>query len=159
MAVWQVDTERGVTPSPELNRMLGFPEDARPTMREFAKLNLPGELERVREMAQGALARGERYFEAEYQMRRTDGQARWLLVRAELIGGPGGPRGAIGVAMDITERRDAEERMKLLAREVDHRANNLLTVVQGTVQLSQAPSVEALKVVLAGRIAALGRAH
>jgi len=160
MAVWQVDAERGVTPSPELNRMLGFAEDARPTIREFAKLNLPGELERVRETAQAALARGERHFEAEYRMRRTDGQIRWLLVRAEMIrDGEGQLRSAIGVAMDITERKDSEERVKLLAREVDHRANNLLTVVQGTVQLSQAATPEALKRVLAGRIAALGRAH
>ena len=160
MAVWQVDAERGVTPSPELNRMLGFAEHARPTIREFAKLNLPGELERVRDMAQAARARGERHFEVEYRMRRTDGQIRWLLVRAELIPERDGqPRGAIGVAMDITDRKETEERMKLLAREVDHRANNLLTVVQGTVQLSQAATPEALKAVLVGRIAALGRAH
>jgi PAS domain S-box-containing protein len=160
MAVWQVDAERGVTPSPELNRMLGFPEDARPSIREFAKLNLPGELERVRETAQAALARGERHFEVEYRMRRTNGEVRWLLVRAELAGEPDGqPAGAIGVAMDITDRKDAEERLKLLAREVDHRANNLLTIVQGTVQLSQAATTHALKEVLVGRIAALGRAH
>ena len=160
MAVWQVDAERGVTPSAELNRMLGFPEDARPSIREFAKLNLPGELERVRETAQAAIARGERHFEVEYRMRRTDGEIRWLLVRAEIaLEREGQSRRATGVAMDITDRKDAEERLKLLAREVDHRANNLLTVVQGTVQLSQAPTIGALKAVLVGRIAALGRAH
>jgi PAS domain S-box-containing protein len=160
MAVWQVDAERGVTPSAELNRMLGFPEDARPSIREFAKLNLPGELERVRETAQAALARGERHFEAEYRMRRTNGEVRWLLVSAELVGARDGqPAGAIGVAMDITDRKDSEERLKLLAREVDHRANNLLTIVQGTVQLSQAATTHALKEVLIGRIAALARAH
>jgi PAS domain S-box-containing protein len=160
MAVWQVDAQRGVTPSPELNRMLGFPEDSTPTLRDLATLNLPGELERVREIAQGALARGERFFEAEYRIRRTDGEIRWFLVRAELIlDGPDALRSAIGVAMDITDRKDSEERLKLLAREVDHRANNLLTVVLGTVQLSQAPTMEALKAVLVGRIAALGRAH
>lgn len=160
MAVWQVDAERGVTPSPELNHMLGFPEDARPSIREFAKLNLPGELERVREIAQAAAVRGERYFEAEYRMRRTDGEVRWLLVRAELVPErEGQARGAIGVAMDITDRKDSEERLKLLAREVDHRANNLLAVVQGTVQLSQAETPEALRTVLLGRITALGRAH
>jgi PAS domain S-box-containing protein len=160
MAVWQVQADRGVTPSPELNRMLGFPEDARPSIREYAKLNLPGELERVRDIALAAQARGDRHFEAEYRMRRTDGQIRWLLVRAEMAAEQDGqPRRAIGVAMDITDRKDAEERLKLLAQEVDHRANNLLTVVQGTVQLSQAATTDALKAVLVGRIAALGRAH
>jgi PAS domain S-box-containing protein len=160
MAVWQVDAERGVTPSPELNRMLGFPETARPSMREFAKLNLPGELERVRHIVQAARARGERFFEVEYRVRRTDGDVRWLLVRAELTPGPDGQgRGAIGVAMDITDRKDAEERMTLLAREVDHRANNLLTVVQGLVLLDSSPDVEAYRASLMGRIAALGHAH
>ena len=60
---------------------------------------------------------------------------------------------------DITDRMAAEERLRLLAREVDHRANNLLAVVQSTVALSKAPSVPALKEILAGRVAALARAH
>ncbi|MBS0333493.1 MAG: PAS domain-containing protein [Proteobacteria bacterium] len=107
-----------------------------------------------------ALSRGERQFEVEYQVRRPDGEGRWLMARAELLlDEQGQPRSAIGVVMDVTARKEAEERMTLLAREVDHRANNLLTVVLGTVQLSQAPTPQALREVLAGRIAALGRAH
>jgi two-component sensor histidine kinase len=61
--------------------------------------------------------------------------------------------------MDVTERKRTEERARLLAREVDHRANNLLAVVQSVVHLSTATTTEALKHVLLGRIAALGRAH
>jgi PAS domain S-box-containing protein len=160
MAVWQVDAQRGVTPSVELNRILGFPDDAQPTMAEIDALYLPGEAERLRQVAQDALAHGERRFEVEYRVRRLDGALRWLLARAEIqLDAKGAPRGAIGVVMDITERKDSEERLKLLAREVDHRANNLLTVVLSSVQLSQAPTVQALKEVLSGRIAALGRAH
>lgn len=64
-----------------------------------------------------------------------------------------------GVVRDITGRKANEERQKLLAREVDHRANNLLAVVQGAVRLSHAPSVAELKQVLVGRITALARAH
>jgi PAS domain S-box-containing protein len=159
MAVWQVD-QGGITPSPELNRIMGFPEDARPTLEEINALYLPGEQDRLRQAAQDALARGERRFEVEYRVRRVDGLLRWLLARAEiLLDDKGAPRSAIGVVMDVTERRDSEERLKLLAREVDHRANNLLAVVLSTVQLSQAPTVQVLKEVVIGRIAALGRAH
>jgi PAS domain S-box-containing protein len=159
MAVWQVD-HRGISPSPELNRIMGFPGDAQPTLEEINALYLPGEQDRLRQAAQDALARGERRFEVEYRTRRVDGAVRWLLARAELVlDADGAPRSAIGVVMDITERKESEERLKLLAREVDHRANNLLTVVLSTVQLSQAPTVQALKEVLSGRIAALGRAH
>ena len=64
-----------------------------------------------------------------------------------------------GVVRDITERKASEERQALLAREVDHRANNLMAVVQGAVRLSQAPTVAELKQVLVGRITALARAH
>ena len=160
MAVWQVDAKRGITPSPELNRLVGLPAEARPTMEELNALYMPGEQDRVRGVATDAVARGERFFEAEYRMRRLDGEVRWMQVRAELaLGDDGQPRSAIGVILDVTERKAAEERFQLLAREVDHRANNLLAVVQGTVQLSQAPSAAGLKDVLIGRISALGRAH
>src|SRR5690606_12274638 len=71
----------------------------------------------------------------------------------------GAPLAVIGVVIDITERKEAEERLKLLAREVDHRANNLLTVVQATVALTRAPDAAALKEILTGRISALAHAH
>jgi PAS domain S-box-containing protein len=160
MAIWQVDSKRGVVNSSELNRIMGFPDDARPSFKEVTALYLPGEYDRVQAIAEATVARGEQYFEVEHRIRRPDGEIRWLLIRAELAVDAQGQIGsAIGVVMDITERKDSEERLKLLAREVDHRANNLLAVVQGTVQLSQAPTVQALKAVLIGRVAALGRAH
>jgi PAS domain S-box-containing protein len=159
MAVWQVDA-RGIASSPELNRILGFPDNARATLAEVNALYLPGEQERTRRIVEEAMARGEHYLEGEYRIRRPDGEIRWLMTRAELrVDDQGYPLSVMGVVMDITERKDSEERLKLLAREVDHRANNLLAVVQGTVQLSQAPTAEALKEVLIGRVAALGRAH
>ena len=41
-----------------------------------------------------------------------------------------------GVTIDITERKEAEERQALLAREVDHRAKNALAIVQSIVRLT-----------------------
>ena len=41
-----------------------------------------------------------------------------------------------GTVRDITERKARDERLRLLAREVDHRANNLMAVVQGAVSLA-----------------------
>ena len=64
-----------------------------------------------------------------------------------------------GMVRDVTERRESEERLTLLAREVDHRANNLLAVVQGAITLSTAETPAALKAVLLGRVSALARAH
>jgi len=67
---------------------------------------------------------------------------------------------AVGVwVLEISERKKAEERETLLAREVDHRAKNLLAVVQSVVQLTQARDAAELKTGITGRIQALARAH
>ena len=64
-----------------------------------------------------------------------------------------------GVTIDITERKEAEERQALLAREVDHRARNALAVVQSIVRLTRADNIEAYIAAVEGRINALSRAH
>jgi two-component sensor histidine kinase len=67
---------------------------------------------------------------------------------------------AVGIwVVEISDRKRAEERETLLAREVDHRAKNLLAVVQSVVQLTQATSVAELKSGIVGRIQSLARAH
>ncbi|HEY2750083.1 PAS domain-containing protein [Phenylobacterium sp.] len=160
MAVWQVHPKHGFVHGPELNAIFGLPPDTQLTDDDMRGFYMPGELDRIRSITYPAFARGERKMELEYRVRRADGAVRWIMTRGEMAANAEGlPRGSIGVMMDITDRKDSEERMKLLAREVDHRANNLLAVVQGTIQLSQAPSPEALRKVLSGRISALGRAH
>lgn len=67
--------------------------------------------------------------------------------------------GAVNMLIDLSDRKAAEERLLLLMREVDHRANNLLAVVQATVRLTEADTVEDFKATLEGRIRALARAH
>ena len=161
MAVWETDALAGtVVSSPEMNRMLGFADDDRPTLEQINARYAPGELVRLGAMIQDLAARGERHLDVEYRYLWPDGQTRWLMLRAELGGEPGGyPTRAVGVMMDITERKEAEERMKLLAGEVDHRANNLLALVQATVALSTADDVDGFKTTLAGRLSALARSH
>jgi PAS domain S-box-containing protein len=64
-------------------------------------------------------------------------------------------------ARDITERKAAEERQRLLAAELDHRVKNILTRIVGIVERSRAsaPSADALAATLSGRLSALARAH
>jgi len=64
-----------------------------------------------------------------------------------------------GVTMDITERKEAEDRQLLLAREVDHRTKNALAVVHAIVSLTRADGVEQFSASVEGRIHALARAH
>jgi PAS domain S-box-containing protein len=160
VAVWQSNQVSDQVHGPEFNEILGFPSDHALTAEDVRSRYLPGELERIRGLTYAGFASGQRQVEVECRFRRLDGKVRWLLMRGELaLNSEGQPRALVGVAMDITDRKDAEERLKLLAREVDHRANNLLSVVQSIVQLSNAATPPALRRVLLGRITALGRAH
>jgi len=64
-----------------------------------------------------------------------------------------------GVTVDITERKRAEERQNLLAREVDHRAKNALALAQSIVRLTRGENVRAYIQAVEGRINALARVH
>lgn len=63
------------------------------------------------------------------------------------------------VAEEVTERRQAEERQLLLAREVDHRAKNALAMVQSVLRLTRAEDPKLFARTVEGRIAALARAQ
>lgn len=67
--------------------------------------------------------------------------------------------GAVNMLVDITGQKKAQERLSVMAREVDHRANNLLAVMQGLLHMTKADSVAAYKQALQGRISALARAN
>lgn len=160
MGVWEVDEAGRLTSDPAVNALIGLPPEAATTLASLAPNYFPGELDRVRNVVADARARGDPYFEVEFRFRRPDGDVRWLNARARARYGPSGEAaGAIGIVMDVTDRKADEERLHLLMREVDHRANNLMTVVQGTVALSSAPDAESLQGVINGRVQALARAH
>jgi two-component sensor histidine kinase/CheY-like chemotaxis protein len=64
-----------------------------------------------------------------------------------------------GVTIDITDLKEAEARRELLTREVDHRARNMLAIVQSIVHMTKAPSIGDFVRILEGRIRALSIAH
>jgi PAS domain S-box-containing protein len=72
-----------------------------------------------------------------------------------------GERYFTGIVRDITERKRAEDRQRLLSAEVDHRAKNLLAMIQAMILLTKgdARSVDDFTKTIIGRLHALGRAH
>lgn len=119
MAVWEHETASDrITASPELNRLLGYPADTELDIAEVRTRYYPGDRERLSAIAMGALKKGERFFEVEYRFYRVDGSLRWFLMRAEMLLGPNGfPTSTIGVLLDITDRKEAEE--ALIEREAE----------------------------------------
>ena len=96
----------------------------------------------------------------ELRFLRPDGSVRWCLAVGQLVKNGGqAPTRCAGVALDITSRKQIEERQQVLVRELDHRAKNLLAVVQSVVHLSRADTIADFVGAVEGRIAALSRAH
>lgn len=120
---------------------------------------IPTERENEEPMILERIRRGERIDHYETVRRRKDGS----LVDVSLSVSPVKSRnkvvGAAKIVRNISEKKRAEERMILLAREVDHRANNLLAVIQAAISLSGGDTAEGMKAAIMGRVRALGHAH
>src|SRR5215218_5061700 len=95
----------------------------------------PDDIDELRK-AMASFARGAKSYEAEFRIIRPDGEVRWCAGTAAASTDKGGRVIRVsGVTVDITERKQAEERQTLLAREVDHRAKNALALAQSIVRL------------------------
>jgi PAS domain S-box-containing protein len=96
----------------------------------------------------------------EFRVKRPNGEIRWCIgTAAPSVDAAGQVVRISGVTVDITDRKIAEERQALLAREVDHRAKNALALVQSIVRLTKASDISAYTTAVEGRIRALSRAH
>ncbi len=69
----------------------------------------------------------------EYRLRRRNGEVRWVESRGRGYFEGSGPQrqvvSIVGTVQDITERKEREEKEHLLMREINHRAKNMLSVV------------------------------
>lgn len=100
--------------------------------------------------------------EIEYRILRPDGENAWILIRGKAAYDDAGkPTRLAGVSLDVTGRKRAEERQRLLLDELNHRVKNTLATVQSiSVQTRRtAESPAAFVAALEGRLAALSGAH
>jgi PAS domain S-box-containing protein len=67
----------------------------------------------------------------------------------------------MATVIDVSERRRAQEREKLLARELHHRTQNLFTIIQAIItrSLREGRTIEESRTDLAGRLQALAKAN
>jgi len=141
-------------------RLLGMsPSRSRRRVQEFRDMIHPADRMRADAAAERAVRDGVA-IDLEFRITLPTGEMRWLAARGEVVrDGAGRPRSIIGINFDVTERRRAEERQKLLTAEVDHRAKNLLGVIQAILRMSRADSVDAMVTAVEGRVDALAAAH
>jgi PAS domain S-box-containing protein len=93
------------------------PEQCRDTLENYARFIHPDDRERVADRVRQSVASGID-FQAEYRVIRNDGRIRWVEGRGKVARDRAGNAVALpGVISDITERKQSEERERMLVSE------------------------------------------
>jgi PAS domain S-box-containing protein len=70
-------------------------------------------------------------FQYEFRIIQSDGANHWILAQGETYGDAlGQPTRMIVTCLDITHRKEQEEHIRFLLREVSHRSKNILAIIQ-----------------------------
>jgi PAS domain S-box-containing protein len=95
----------------------------------------------------------------EARLRCKDGSIRHVLINSNVLWNGAKFVHTRCFTRDVTDRKQSEEKIAVLAREAEHRAKNVLATVQATVHLTQADTPQGLKQAIEGRIQALANVH
>lgn len=118
--------------SPQSKRFIGFDADEFPNSVSAWRQRIhPDDLLEITEAARAHIEKQIPFYNAEYRIRHKDGSWRYILSAGRLQrDSRGQPLRWVGVDWDITEQKRREQQVQLLMNEVNHRAKNLLSVVQ-----------------------------
>jgi PAS domain S-box-containing protein len=163
VGTWRWDVETGrVDWSDNLEEIHGLPRGSfRGDFASFLEDVDPRDREAVMAKIQDAMAHGGEYH-VEYRLASPAGGERWVEGKGRMVlDAQGLPLRMTGVCMDVTERKQAEQRLELVLQELRHRVKNMLAVVQSLVgqTLRHVESIEAFHTALLGRLAGLAGAH
>ena len=111
--LWSMELDTGrVWVTPITRDLFHFAPDEDLTYESFFKVIHPEDRERVRQAVQKALQSGESLL-CDYRVVLPDGSIRWLSARGQRhIASTGEPDRMMGVSLDITERKQAEEALQ-----------------------------------------------
>jgi PAS domain S-box-containing protein len=163
MGTWDYDVVRDVVQwSPQLAAMFGMP--AEETSAGFAaslERIHPDDRDAVVNTLTAALKVDSRY-RAEHRLATKGDGERWIDTRGIIVRDDAGqPVRMVGVVQEITERKQAEARQKLLLDELNHRVKNTLVAVQSmAMQMARsADSPGRFYEAFRARLLALSHAH
>src|SRR5262245_3788287 len=159
---YDVKTER-VQISEGYAAIYGFPEGTTEIARsQWRTLALPDDLERLENLRSQAFADRQREYSLEYRVILPDRGVRWIETRSFIsYDAEGHPQRVVGVNIDITERKRAEEARKILNAELDHRVKNALATVTAVISHTRqgTRSVADFAAALEGRIRSMAATH
>lgn len=130
VGVWEWDIASGEIYWSDQAKEIFCAEDiASPDFEIWKSRVHPDDLERAIAQAEAALK--EEVYADDYRVVAPDGSHRWIRVSGQVTRDEDSDSTVMrGVAIDVTARKQQEHQIQLLAGEVNHRAKNLLTVVQ-----------------------------
>lgn len=109
------------------------------------------------------LAETQDWFPVEYRIIRPDGSLRWLSGGGQVVtrDEQGKPQRLVHVVADITERKNSEEHIYQLLRELTHRGKNLLAVIQAIASQTgrQSDTIEEFQESFTKRLQGLAASH
>ena len=143
-------------------KVLGLPDEAAALGRDWFDSFLPERLRIPLRRAFKVIVEDHPILPEDHEnaVLRADGEERLIAWRTTPLRDASGQLLAVVASgEDITDRRAAERQQGLLMRELDHRAKNVLAVVQSIVRLTQAERPADFAAAIDGRVRALGRAH
>jgi PAS domain S-box-containing protein len=117
--------------SPGCATIHGFPEGTGAIRRDDWRAGVQSDdLARYDAMLSQAVAEGQPEHHVDYRILRSGGEIRWIEARAFVFyDRDGRAERVIGINIDVTERKRAEEQKSLLIAELDHRVKNVLANV------------------------------
>jgi PAS domain S-box-containing protein len=113
--------------------LFGLPLDAPTSYEDFLCALHPDDRERINAEVSRAICEGKDY-DVEMRSLWPDGSLHWIASKGRVYFESGQPARMVGVAFDITARKQADEQMSYALRELDHRAKNLLSLVQAILR-------------------------
>lgn len=160
---WAIDLKTGLLTASEFFRAnFGLAPDAALAHDfDLDRYTHPDDRDRLHRTREQAI-RDHTDFESEYRTLSPGGEERWILVRGQAAYDADGSAERIaGISLDITARKAAEERQRLLVDELNHRVKNTLATVQSIAIQSRGETLDAatFEAAFLARLNALARVH
>jgi PAS domain S-box-containing protein len=145
---WQYDPlRRTISADDRANEIFDIPKEGMTIEEIQANRVHPDDVARVRAAFEAAMDGADsKPLSIEYRICHRDGRICWVeshgLAHFEGTGSRRRIVGFVGTVQDITERKDREERERVLMAEIDHRAKNMLSVVDAIARQTAATTPE-----------------
>ncbi|WGI17750.1 PAS domain-containing sensor histidine kinase [Methanonatronarchaeum sp. AMET-Sl] len=136
LAWWEMELPSGLVKfNSRKSEMIGYPEDRFEHYSDFTELIHPDDYEKAMQAMRDHIeGRADRY-EVEYRIEKRGGGYKWFRDVGGITEKSGEYQKITGVVIDITERKESQEREELLDSLLRHDIRNKIQVIQGYLDL------------------------